>query len=303
MDSFGRSAAIASFVVVYLLGSAAAAAPDEGERVPEGAAVAATPATDEAAAAAAAPAEVTATETKTETETAAAAPAPHAAAPAAAKHALGATIALNQDSFFGFYPTIAGSYALRPRLHLAFYGILWTTPSFSFNAGGGGLWTEVGLGVDALLLDDKLSIRPQLGVLSGTLLSGSATPLVGEGVVPNLTVHYGGQVAEAEFYMGYYLAVRGDRQNDFIHYWANAGLKPLGFTRGAWASFWSVGMHWEHLRLQRTVGGEASDIYKWLGGYTQFTLPVGFALRFSGGADFGGAARGEFYKAAVVKSF
>jgi len=299
MESLRRYGSIASCVGIYFVCSVAAAEPGELEGEGEGAEAApepaaATSASEPVAAAPAAPAAPAATATVETTLSAEEKP---------STHGLGATIALNQDSFFGFYPTIAGSYALRPRLHLAFYGILWTTPSFSFNQGGGGLWTEVGLGVDLLLLDDKLSIRPQLGVLSGTLLSGSATPLLGEGVVPNLTVHYDAQVAEAEFYMGYYLAVRGDRQNDFIHYWANAGLKPLGFTSGPWASFWSVGAHWEHLRLQRTVGGDPSDIYKWIGGYTQFSLPVGFALRFSGGGDLGGAARGEFYKAAVVKSF
>ena len=214
-----------------------------------------------------------------------------------------ASIGLNQDAFFGFYPTAAGSYQLTRRLSFAFYGILWTTPSFSYNAGGGGLWTEFGAGVELSLLDEALAIRPQLGVLNGTLLSGSDKPLAAEGVVPNLTVHFANRYAEGEFYGGYYLAVRGARQNDFIHYWANAGLRPLGFTRSAWPDLITVGAHWEHLRLQRTVGGDPTDIYKWIGGFAQFALPAQFALRFTAGGDLGGPERGEFYKAAVVKSF
>lgn len=212
------------------------------------------------------------------------------------------TVSLNQDVFFGFYPTVAGGYRLHEMIDLTFYGIIWTTSSFSFNSGGGGLWTEAGVGANFVLLDGDLNINPQVGILNGTLLSGSDRPLAFEGMVPNLTVNYGSRFVEAQLYFGYYIALRGERANDFIHYWANAGAKPFA-SLGRAGSIFSIGVHWEHLRLSRTVGGDPADIYKWIGPYVQFTLPHGFSLRFAGGWDVESSASPDFYKINVAMTF
>lgn len=213
-------------------------------------------------------------------------------------------LALNQDSFFGFYPTVAGSIRMTNNLHAAFYATVWTTPSFSFNKGGGGLWTEVGGGLKITLLSNTVSIIPQLGVLNGTLLSGSAEPLAFEGVVPNLTARYDGKWAEAELYFGYYISGRAPYANDFIHYWVNAGVKPLAFRSSPSSATLSVGVHFEHLRHQRNKGGAASDLYQWIGPYVQVGLPLGFAMRFSAGVDIAPeVSKREFYKLNVTKSF
>jgi hypothetical protein len=224
-----------------------------------------------------------------------------------------ADISLNQDAFFGFYPFMAGSYAISDLMDFTFYSIIWTTPSFSTgafadsNPNGGGLWTEVGLGVNFKFLDDAISVNPQLGMLNGTLLSGAGTALAGEGIVPNLTVDYDGDHVEAEFYFGYYLALRGesDAKSDFIHYWTFAGFKPLAFGGGPAADLLTIGAHWEQLRYQRVPGGaDASNIYRWIGPYVKFALPVGVSLRFGAGWDLESDNGGpDFYKASVGFSF
>lgn len=225
-------------------------------------------------------------------------PAEAAAAPAPAEeeeknHSF--SIALNQDIFFGFYPTAALSYALSPELAITSYGILWTRPSFGTDAGGGGLWTEFGAGAAFTVLDGKLRINPQVGVLNGKLLSGGSRALVGEGVVPNITVDYSDDLLEGQFYMGYYIALREPRTNDFLHYWANAGVKATKFL--------SAGVHWEHLILSRTRGGDAANIYQWIGPYFQFSLPNSSAIRFSGGFDVADKGQKDFYKVSFVKTF
>jgi hypothetical protein len=207
------------------------------------------------------------------------------------------TISLNQDMFFGFYPTAAISYELSPGVALTSYGILWTRPGFGVDdSGGAGLWTEFGAGAAFSALDRRLRINPQIGMLSGKLLSGGSRPLVGEGIVPNATIDYSDNLIEAQLYFGYYIAVREPRQNDFVHYWANAGVKA--------AKFVSAGAHWEHLILARTRGGDAANIYQWIGPYVQFSLPTAAAaIRLSGGFDVADKGQKDFYKVSFVKSF
>jgi len=212
------------------------------------------------------------------------------------------TVALNQDNFFGFYPTVAGTYEVGKKTDFAFYGTLWTIPAFGLGGGGGNLWTEFGAGARFRSLGDKLAIKPQLGVLSGSLLSGGTAddgPAAFEGIVPSLTVNYSDKQFEAESYAGYYVATRrpaGNTTLDFLHYWGNAGVK---FARIA-----SVGVHYEQLRNTRNSStGVAIDNYRWLGGYVQFALPMGAAARFTTGANVLDGGKGDFYKLGVSYSF
>ncbi|WMJ71832.1 hypothetical protein RCC89_01400 [Cytophagaceae bacterium ABcell3] len=213
-------------------------------------------------------------------------------------------ITLNSDAFFGFYPFFAGSYALSESSAFTFYGILWS----GGTAGGWGNWTEVGVGYNFSPFDG-LDINPQIGLLSGSLLSGLGTPHLGEGIVPNLTVGLDLDHIEGELYAGYYHGFdRNDiGTNNYLHWWLSSGYK---FGNG----FFSAGLHLEHLRYMGGVGeeGTASDLYLALGPYIQFADPTGGAFaRFSTGLDLrsdeevaaSGVDQPSFWKLTVGYSF
>lgn len=199
------------------------------------------------------------------------------------------TISLNQDSFFGFYPTINGNLSLSKKVDWTFYGIFWTTPSFG-TGGGGGLWTEFGTGVNISTFNGVLKLNPQIGILNGKLLSNGAFPMFLEGAVPSITANLASSKLEGQYYLGYYTALRkgqvlsADRarlvdapvQNNFLHWWVNAGYKI--------SSSVSVGAHYEHLRSNPSSGA-SSNVYKWAGPYVQANLPKGLSLRLTGGWD------------------
>ena len=228
------------------------------------------------------------------------------------------TVVLNQDSFFGFYPTFSGLIPVSEKVDFAFYGILWTTSDFSSATGlGSDLWTEFGVGANFHAADGKLMIKPQIGITNGALLSrgnlgtgprGTTTTLNGgnvfDGIVPSLTMNYSDDKIEAEFYGGYYAALRNRTADvgalDFLHTWINAGYK---FT-----SNFSAGAHVEVLSNTRVdlPRARTSNVYQWFGPYVQFSLSNGFFARFTGGVEEGGGPagnRGDFYKLAVGFSF
>lgn len=186
-------------------------------------------------------------------------------------------VTLNSDQFFGFYPFFSGGYSLSERMDLTFYGILWS----GGTGAGWGNWTEFGMGL-SFQASEAISITPQVGVLGGSLLSsgGEAGGVLGDGLVPNLTVALGTDQLEGELYFGYYAPLREEGSTlAFTHYWLNAGYKALPFL--------SFGGHWEHLILS---GGsdveESSDVYQWLGPYLQLSNPNGSSwARFSFGTD------------------
>ena len=201
------------------------------------------------------------------------------------------TVSLKQDTFFGFHNINQVGVGVTELLDVTFYAILWTRPAFGARGGGADLWTEWGAGVNFGFLDGDLSINPQFGVLNGTLLSGSDRGLVLEGIVPNLTVSYFDGLLEGQLYGGWYIALRDDSANDFLHYWGTAGFVPI-----SWLSF---GVHWEH--LVQTRGAETNDVedvYMWLGPYIEAKAGSGF-LRFSGGVDLAPDDTEDFYQVTV----
>lgn len=220
------------------------------------------------------------------------------------------SVALNQDSFFGFYPTFNGAVPVGEKIDFTFYGIFWTKPAFGLTPlpTGDNLWTEFGVGVNFITAGGKLNINPQLGITNGSLLSGGALDedgnVVGarfaDGIVPSLTVNYNDDSFQAQFYMGYYAALRqrgGDAALDFLHLWVNGGYK--------FSSLVSAGLHYEYLSNTRNtypLGGTGA-VYQWIGPYVQFTLPKGFFARFTGGADVQSGNTGDFYKMSVGMSF
>lgn len=208
------------------------------------------------------------------------------------------TVMLNQDSFFGFYPSFNGLMALSENMDFSFYGIFWTTPDFASNApGGADLWTEFGAGVNLKYMDGKLNVKPQLGITNGVLQSGvnDGGGNFGDGIVPSLTINYSDDYFELESYNGYYIATADSDGNDFLHLWINGGYK--------FASFASGGLHYEWLDIPSADGDTV--LYKWFGPYVQFSVDSGLFARFTAGSqiDAAGGEEGDFYKLNVGMSF
>lgn len=185
---------------------------------------------------------------------------------------------LNSDIFFGFYPSFGGSYKLGEKTDFTFYGILW-------SGGTGrawGNWTEFGIGV-GIPVGESLYINPQIGLLNGSLTSGLGTPVLAEGIVPNLTARLNTSALEGELYVGYYTGFdHGNRNtNSYLHYWLNGGYKisPL----------FSFGLHYEQLRFtggKNHASDAAYDFYACIGPYIQFAAPQGgLFTRFTSGFD------------------
>jgi hypothetical protein len=192
------------------------------------------------------------------------------------------SISLTSDQFFGFAPMAAGTYKLGNTVDLSFYGIFWS----GGTGGRWGNWTEFGVGVN-FRPTDILAINPQIGIVNGSLLSSGAVGegVLGDGLVPNLTINLQSPTLEGQIYAGYYLPLRnlapaGGTTLSYLHYWVNSGIK-LG-------KFFSFGAHYEHLI---NTGGsnveKSEDVYQWLGPYVQFIEKSGkMYLRFAGGTDF-----------------
>ncbi len=213
------------------------------------------------------------------------------------------TVTLNSDVFFGFYPFFAGSYAVSDNVDFTFYGILWS----GGTGGGWGNWTEFGGGVG--ISAGNLYINPQIGLLSGSLTSGLGTPVLGEGIVPNLTVILDNGPAEGELYAGYYLGLDHGNPvtNNYLHWWLSGGYK-LG-------KIVSVGLHYEHLRFaggQNQETDSSSDLYMAVGPYIKFADPNGGAFaKFITGGDLrsdeevakSGVEQPSFFKLTVGYGF
>lgn len=210
-------------------------------------------------------------------------------------------LSLNHDAFFGFNPMMTFSYALSDTDAFTAYGIQW-------GAGTGsvwGQWTEFGIGYNKTV--GSFDINPQLGFTMGSLLSSGAAQegIVGDGIVPNLTIGFDDENFEGQFYFGYYGALSdntetGESTNNYVHYWANFGYKA--------SSFFSFGAHFEELYLSggETNGGgslDRIDGYQWFGPYVQFAKGNA-GLRFSFGSNLldDGFAPNDFYKLAFFVS-
>ncbi len=206
-------------------------------------------------------------------------------------------LSLNHDAFFGFNPMMTVAYKLSDTDALTTYGIQWGAGTASAWA----QWTEFGIGYNKKV--GAFDINPQLGFTMGSLLSSGAAEsgVIGDGIVPNLTVNLGTEKLEGQFYLGYYAALRdnteaGQSTNNYLHYWLNLGIKA--------SDFFSIGAHFEELYLSggNTNGGgslDRIDGYVWLGPYVQFKKGNA-GLRFSFGANLADEdtrfAPNDFYK-------
>ncbi|MEO8991857.1 MAG: DUF6733 family protein [Nitrosospira sp.] len=227
-------------------------------------------------------------------------------------------VTLKQDSFFGFQTILDAGYEVADNIDFTFYSWLWTSPNFGrsrvisgpegtqVDAGGNGLWTEVGMGLNFRFLNDALTINPQIGMLNGALLSSRVVGRgirAAEGVVPSITLTYDDDFLTGQMYLAYYLAIRDERARDFIHNWVYVGIKPALFNyKNVPVS--SIGVHWEHLRFHKDrIDGNTGTVYNWIGPYVEFALPMSLALRFAAGADLKGEVSKEFYQASIKLHF
>lgn len=192
---------------------------------------------------------------------------------------------LNLDAFFGFNPMLMGSYEvddgsnLGYGLDVTFYGIQW-------GAGTGsawGQWTEAGMGLNFDLFDGALGINPQLGFTFGSLLSSGAAEdgIIGDGIVPNMTINLNTERFEGQAYAGFYQALRdnaapGGTTNNYIHWWTNLGYR--------FNSIVSAGFHAEELFLSGGSNVNAIDGYFWVGPYIEVAKDNA-GMRFSFGDD------------------
>lgn len=119
------------------------------------------------------------------------------------------SLTINSDSFFGLTPVAAIGVPIADGIDVTGYAIFWSGIG---NNSAFGHWTEFGGGVNFSLLDGALNINPQLGILNGNLLSrgGGSAPIMGEGIVPNITILFEQSGFELEFYYGYYMGRKGD---------------------------------------------------------------------------------------------
>ena len=208
------------------------------------------------------------------------------------------TVTLNQDSFFGFYPAFNGLIPVSENVDFSFYGIIWTTDAFGTGLGSD-LWTEFGVG--AAIYSGNFVIKPQIGLTNGALLSRGVRDAndiptgtggnFADGIVPSLTINYADDSFEAEYYGGYYAALRNRNDVgalDFLHTWINAGYK--------FSDKVSAGAHYELLSNTRNEGGATARVYQWVGPYVQFKTSNGFFARFTAGADVESGNDGDFYK-------
>mgnify|MGYP005855643605 CR=1 FL=1 len=206
------------------------------------------------------------------------------------------SVTLNQDSFFGFYPILNGSYAINDRIALTFYGLFWTNPGFTpSGTGGTGLWTEFAAGISFTIFDGAVTVNPAFGFLSGALLSGADRSIPFEGVVSQISFSHAGKYTEGQIFAAYYTATSAPSNNDFFHWWTTAGFRPFADSND-WTQIVSLGAHFEQLHQTKAKAGETSNIYTWIGPYIQLTLPNDVFIRVNAGWDLQDNVSGNFYK-------
>ncbi|MCS7045574.1 MAG: hypothetical protein NZO58_04380 [Gemmataceae bacterium] len=213
------------------------------------------------------------------------------------------SVTLNQDSFFGFYPILNGSYAITDKCALTFYGLFWTNPGFTpSGTTGTGLWTEVAAGISFPILDGAVSVNPAVGFLNGALLSSADRANAFEGIVSQISFSHAAKYTEGQLFMAYYAATSAPSNNNFLHWWVTAGLRPWADNTD-WTQIVSAGVHFEQLYRTKAEIGEARNIYSWLGPYLQVTLPNNAFLRVNAGWDLQDLVSGTFYKATIGYAF
>lgn len=83
------------------------------------------------------------------------------------KHPVSVTMAMQADSFFGFTPSIYGTYGLTKDIVLAFATTYWTNIQ-GLGVHDSNTWLELDLGPNFTFLDKRLSVTPRSEASTGT---------------------------------------------------------------------------------------------------------------------------------------
>ena len=78
------------------------------------------------------------------------------------KHPVAVTMAMQADSFFGFNPSIYGTYGLTDNVALAFNFTYWTMIS-GVGVHDNAPWLETDVGLNFTFLEKRLSVTPMFG--------------------------------------------------------------------------------------------------------------------------------------------
>ncbi len=108
------------------------------------------------------------------------------------------SLELNQDPATGFYPSFYGGLPLCDDHTLTFYGTFWTADYWGGGQKGINLMTEFGVGVNFSLFDEALNINPSIGFAHGNYTSGGGRPVVGDNIVPSLSISYESDIFNLE---------------------------------------------------------------------------------------------------------
>jgi hypothetical protein len=209
------------------------------------------------------------------------------------KHPVSVTMAMQADSFFGFNPSIYGTYGLTDNIALAFSFTYWTQIS-GVGVHDNAPWLETDVGLNFTFLEKRLSITPMIGFVHGQSVifprrvlsqrwcgSVNERTTAFEGVVPNIIANYIRTIAsKVSSIMGYYKAIRSEggrrgrrgdrvqrtRRYELLGYASQTGGRGhvglpalLGERRNVRVnSMWSVGAHYEHLLTTRDSSAPGS---------------------------------------------
>lgn len=217
-------------------------------------------------------------------------------------------LTLQVDPFFGFLPIAGAVFKTKPWFGYTVYGKIWASSHFASKEQyklldennnlkevrvytNDGSLTEIGGGVNFWLLDQKLSIRPQVGITNGSLFSGgNPGPL--DAIVPNLITTY--QSKRLDLYQNvtifYHLREKGAEFKDVGHLVFLGGYKFIKYL--------TAGIYWDYLWeiFNSKRGPYPADIVHWIGPYAQVNLPNGAYFRYTAGWNIGDKKSTFFFK-------
>lgn len=194
-----------------------------------------------------------------------------------------------QDPAFGFYPSIWGSIGINDKTALTFYGVYWTSPTTGNNLSaqtiGLDLLTEFGVGVNFTMMDGALNINPSIGLANGRYQSGANRPVVGDNIVPNVTVSYASGNLSLTAGAIAWLAFRNEgpaKINMFDYNISPMYQLTKHFSAGLYADL----LMFEYKNTDPTLDDARGSYpyYMWLGPSMKFTIK-NVTTTFSFGAD------------------
>lgn len=206
------------------------------------------------------------------------------------------TFSAGQDPYFGFYPSVSGSFGLTETSAFTFYGTFWTQSfmgrSLQLPADGFNLMTEFGIGLNFIMMDGKLSLTPQLGITSGNFQSGGGKVVFGDAIVPNLQATYTDGAVTVPLFICYWKGLRKERSSAPTPPGPDPYIDQIMYNVNPMYALnqrISVGVHYEHYFIGKKSGESPIVVgtnYLWTGPAVKFTVKSGASLWFTAGIDW-----------------